>query len=178
MNLQDIITRAEAIREAVASRVVRQSQVDLYAALANALGLCEACEAEGLTDALRQEVIARGQEGGKRSYFEQSADVYLIVGRLIFSDGYGKYGSRCNAWRYTATMREAHKRQIRSAGLVEWLSANGGVNALYNRRPVQARTMTRRTLHLTSPVTIEKGKPFTLTLVSNSEGFFDVVGVK
>ena len=146
MNPQETITRAELIREAVSSRVVRQSQIDLYAALANALGLCEACEAEGLTDALRQEVIARGQEGGKRSYFEQSADVYLIVGR-----------------------------QIRSAGLVEWLSANGGVNALYNRRPVQARTMTRRTLHLTSPVTVEKGKPFTLTLVSNGQGFFDVV---
>lgn len=176
MTLEYIIAQAENIRDAVRSRVIRQSQSDLYAVLANTLGLCEQCEADGLTDAFKAEVIARGREGGRRSYFEANADVYLIVGRFCFSDGSADYGSRGNAWRYTATLREAHKRQIKSDGLASWLEGNGGINALFQRRPVDARTMTRKTLHLTSPITIEKGKPFTITLCSNGDGFFDVVG--
>ncbi len=153
-------------------RSMRRKDVELYTLLGECLALCEQAERENLTDDLRREYLAATREDGRnRRYFEGAADIYLIVGRAVFES----QANRAACWRYTATLREAAKHQIDSTGLAEWLRSNGGVNALFRTRPVQARIATTRTLHLNQSVTIPKDQTFTLTLARDSRGFFDVI---
>jgi hypothetical protein len=148
----------------------RRSDADLYVVLSECLAICETAEAEGQTDALKQRYL-RGKEGSNRRYFERDADVYLIVGRIVFEHE----SNRAACWRYTATMREAAKLDISAGELPGWLLANGGINALFRTRPVTARTCKTRTLHLTKAIEVNKSGAFTVTLRRTATGFFDVV---
>ncbi|MBA4282018.1 hypothetical protein [Ralstonia sp.] len=149
----------------------RRKDVDLYQVLADCLAICERAELSGEVEALRGEHLAAERARGKRAYFEQGADVFLIVGRAVFEPEV----NRAASWRYTATLREAAKRQIRSVELVEWLREQGGINALFKARPVEARTARTKTLHLNAQVEVPKDGPFTLTLRRDARGFFDVL---
>lgn len=149
----------------------RRKDVNLYQVLADCMAICERAELDGEIDRLRADFLERERATGKRAYFERDADVFLIVGRCVFEPEV----NRAACWRYTATMREAAKRQIRSTELVDWLRQEGGINALFRARPVQARTATTKTLHLNAPVEVPKDAPFTITLRRDERGFFDVV---
>lgn len=149
----------------------RRKDIDLYQVLADCMSICERASLDGEVDRLRREFLDRQKDDGRRAYFEGDPDVYLIVGRSVFEPEV----NRAACWRYTATMREAAKRQIRSGELVEWLRSSGGINALFRARPVEARTARTKTLHLNAPIEIPKDKPFTLTLRRDDRGFFDVM---
>jgi len=149
----------------------RRKDIDLYDVLADCMALCERARDTGELKRLQDDFLARERAGGRRAYFERNADEYLIVGRYVFEPEV----NRAACWRYTATMREAAKRQISPANLVAWLREQGGINALFRTRPVAARTAKTKTLHLTTAVTVPKDAPFTLTLQREPNGFFRVV---
>lgn len=149
----------------------RRKDLDLYQLLADTLAICERASLEGEVNRLKAEFLARRKDEGRRVYFEGDPDVYLIVGRAVFEPEI----NRAASWRYTATLREASKLQLRSGDLVEYLRTNGGVNALFKARPVEARTSTTKVLNLTRPITVPKEQNFKVTLRRNSRGFFDVM---
>lgn len=149
----------------------RRKDIDLYQVLADCMAICERASLEGEVDRLRRDFLARQKDEGRRAYFEGDPDVFLIVGRSVFEPEV----NRAACWRYTATMREAAKRQIRSTDLVEWLRSQGGINALFRARPVEARTARTKTLHLNEPLDVPKDEPFTITLKRDARGFFDLV---
>jgi hypothetical protein len=152
---------------------MRRKDVALYDVIADCLAVCEDCLRNGTVSDMRN--IATSQaalDGRNRSYFESSADIYLIIGRHVFE---GTDKRRDAAWRYTATMREAAKAGIASTDLAKWLRENGGINALFRSRTVQSRTSRTKTLHLSSQIEVPKDAPFTITLQRRSDGVFDVI---
>ena len=150
----------------------RRSDGQLYCLLADCLAICET--AHNNPNAIKAAYLARPLATGKsRTYFETATDIYTIVGRWVFDAEKGRVG----AWRYGTTLREAAKRGIAAGELASWLAGNGGVNALFRRRPVVARTAKTKTLHLTSQVTVPKEGPFTMILSRTGDGWFDVLEV-
>lgn len=162
---------ADAKRKAGFFTTKRRKDTDLYRLLAECLALCEQAERDNLTEALRASIAEKPAVGRNRVYAERGSDIYLIVGRYVFEPEVNPAA----AWRYSATMREAAKRQISSASLAGWLASQGGINALFRARPVAARTARTKTLHLNDAVEVPKDAPFTITLRRDGRGFFDVV---
>lgn len=153
----------------------RRKDIDLYKVLADCMMICERAVAEGMVGSLKKDFLTKRQaEATGRVYFESDPDVYLIVGRLVFEPEV----NRAACWRYTATLREASKLGIKSDDLINWLRTNGGINALFKGRQVQARTARTKTLHLNTQVEVPKDRPFTLTLRRDSRGFFDVISTQ
>lgn len=153
-------------------RQKRRKDVELYAVLAEALNICEEVGRDGLLDDLKASALSEIDTGARnRTYFLARADVYVVVCRMVLE---GK-DNRNSFYRYAATLREASARQITSATLVQWLCDNGGINALFKARPVQARSSQTKTLHLNEAVEIPRDRPFTLHLRRDSRGFFDLV---
>lgn len=148
----------------------RRRDVDLYGLLAECLTACEEIEAGGLIETVRQRVAEKPTNGRNRTYAEASSDVFVVVGRYVFEPEMNRVAS----WRYSATIREAAKAGIRGADLVGWLRENGGINALFKGRPVNARTARTKTLNLNQQIEVPKDAPFTLTLQRDHRGFFDV----
>lgn len=149
----------------------RRRDIDLYKVLADCMLICQRAALNGFVDQMVAAHLAAERASGKRAYFEQGGDIYLVIGRCVFEPEI----NRAAAWRYIATMREAANRQILPDQLVTWLRENGGINALFRARPVTARTAQTKTLHLTSAVTVPKDSPFQLTLQRSDRGFFDVI---
>jgi len=153
----------------------RRKDIDLYEVLADCMAICEQAEAAGMVETLKKDfLIKRQSEATGRVYFETDPDVYLVVGGLVFEPEV----NRAACWRYTATLREAAKVGIAAADLTDWLRRNGGINALFKGRPVQARTARTKTLNLNTQVAVPNDSPFTLTLRRDSRGFFDVIDQK
>ena len=148
----------------------RRKDVELYELLADCLAVCESLGDADEIEALKSEVVCRTNG---RSYFENGADVFLVVGRYVF----GTEKARAATWRYTATLREAHNRGIKSGDLVEFLRASGGINRLFKERPVEARTTKTKTLNLNSAITVPKDQVFSVRLERDTRGFFNVLEV-
>ena len=164
---------AEAKKKAGFFVTQRRRDIDLYAMLAETLAVCERVEAEGLEDALREDIAQRDRDGRNRTYVERNSDVYVLVGRFVFEPEL----NRAASWRYSATLREAAKAGLRSGELADWLRENGGINALFRARPVAARTARTKTLHLNAQVEVPKGRPFQIRLQRDKKGFFDVLEI-
>jgi hypothetical protein len=172
--VSDILALVSRARDAAQNFPKRRSDAELYRLLADCMAICERCEKEGQLERLKQEAVQRAKDrGARRAYFEAGADVYLVVGRLVFEGE----KARAACWRYTSCMREAGHKGIVSGQLVGWLATNGGINALFRSRKVKARSRLTRTLHLTSAVEMPKIGPITLTLQDNGSGFYDVLPV-
>lgn len=168
-------SRLTAAREAARFVCARRHDVALYSLLADCMAICRECEATGRSEEMRQLALDRLQRDAiGRRYLERDPDIYLIVGRYVFEADAG----RAACWRYIATLREAAKRQIAPADLAGWLAENGGINALFRARPVAARSVRTRTLHLTDAVEVPRNGIFTLRLKRAANGFFDVVALE
>lgn len=156
---------------------IRRKDAALYSLLSECLGICEDVLRDGLLPELREAIrvsvdIRGANNAGKgRRYAETTSDAYILVARAVLSD----VDNRNSVYRYAVTLREAGKRQIRSADLVQWLTDNGGVRALYLARPLDACDASTKTLHLNSAVEYPKSGTFTLTLRWDGIGFFDVI---
>jgi hypothetical protein len=165
---------------------IRRKDGKLYQLLAECLGICEEVKARGqeaeLREMVRVSVDARNPEiwgngraasnnGRGRRFAYSDSDAFILVARYVLAGVDG----RNSHYRYAVTMREAHKRQIAAAGLVEWLGENGGVNALYGPATFKGDVQSKKTLHLNQTITFPREGEFTLTLRHDGKGFFDVV---
>lgn len=176
MNMQanvgaDVLPRLEALKErAKAIRGKTRKNCELYTLLGDCMEMCRAVRERGDLEQIKSQVVHL-KSNGARAYFESGADEFLVVGRFVFeSEG----RSRADAWRFTATLREAHKKDIAPEELADWLLKNGGINALFRRRKA-ARSTRTRCLHLNQPVTYRNGRNLTLTLKPDGAGFFHVL---
>lgn len=149
----------------------RRKDIELYSILAECLHVCEQAQLDGKTEELVEALKRKPREGRNRVYIEKSSDIFLVVGRYVFEPEL----NRDACWRYTAVMREAHKRQINSRDLVKYLDENGGMNALFQNRSRDRMDGTVKTLFLNSGVTVSVGVPFNLRLVRKNDGSFDVL---
>lgn len=154
----------------------RHSSFALYDLLAKCMALTNRCLRSPQDRAELEQLFLAQPHYGNRRYIENGSDEYLLVCRFVFPDGLRK-GERTNASRYAHCLREAAKRQIRSNELSAWLKENGGVNALYLRRPLTRTTLCRKTLYLTESIEVPKEGEFTLTLRPTPDGWFDVVAL-
>jgi hypothetical protein len=159
-----------ARRDAAVFIPSRRDHATLYTLLGRCMVLCERVLREGLLDTVATAVKEKASDKS-RAYFERNPDVYLVVARYVFEGE--KRRDAC--WRYTATMREAAKRQIKGADLAVWLAENGGVAALFLERPTKPRSSFVKSLHLTERIAVTTGEPFTVQLVRRPDGKFDVV---
>lgn len=145
----------------------RRKDRELYAVLADCLALCEDVTRGDDLEDLRGTFHSQHPD----RFLKDGTDVYVVVARLTLE---GK-DSRNSFYRYAATLREAHKRQVCASDLEQWLLNNGGVNALFKTRELKFTTATTRTLHLNQSIKVVKGAEFSLTLKRDARGFYDVV---
>lgn len=130
----------------------------LYRVLAGCLELCERCADPAERDELERLVLDQPHSGNRR-YVERGSDVYVLVCRYVFHAD-----TRANASRYSHCLRQAGKLGIESRDLPGHLTEQGGLNALYMRRPVERTTTDTKTLRLTESITCPKTGRFTVTL--------------
>lgn len=149
----------------------RRKDGELYSVLAEVLSICEDVERLGLVDQMREAVRNQTTDGRNRVYTERGSDIYVVVGRAVFEPEVNRSAS----WRYSACLREAGKRKIKSQELVGWLADNGGINTLFKGRGVLSKSVTTKTLNLNQSIEVDKHKPFTITLKMDNRGFFDVI---
>lgn len=165
---------ALSTRQGAAEVVARHKKLAsfrLYAILAPCLELCERCERDPSERAELDRLFAEQPKGDQnRRYIERGSDIYVLVCRFVFAGT-----NRTNAIRYAQSLREAAKLQIRSSELEAWLRKNGGVNALYFRRPLAAKTSSARTLRLTSSIVFPRDAKFTLVLQWQQDNCFRVL---
>jgi hypothetical protein len=165
---------------------VRRKDAALYGLLAKCLAACEIVQREGREDDLRELIRvsvdarnpsiwgqgrAAGNQGRGRRYAEAASDVFVLVCRYVLPET----ETRAARSRYASALREASRRQIASGQLAAWLSENGGVLTLFKSRPVEAKTVATRTLHLNSSITCPKHGRFSVVLEMDARGFFNVV---
>ena len=172
--MPDILTMLDAAQTAaqeVTQRHKKQASFRLYGVLADTLAIVERADRDP-TD--RERLNARLIEqphAGNRRYVERGSGLCTLVCRYVF------HGSpnRANLYRYAEALRQAQTLQLNSENLVSWLKANGGVNALYFRRPIEPRSASLRVLRLLTPVSFPKDADFTLTLRWTDQNAFRVV---
>jgi hypothetical protein len=156
---------------------IRRKDGTLYALLAKCLAICEKVQRErredDLREAVRVRVNIRGQnnKGKGRRYAENGSDAFVLVCRYVLS------GDARNSYRYAVTLREASKRQISSDDLQEWLTENGGVQAIFLTRPLEAKSARCKIFHLTESIEYPKAGEFTITLAYDGRGRFIPKGV-
>jgi hypothetical protein len=187
----DAVTALQARLDAVRENAfnggvpIRRKDGKLYQLLAECLGICEEVIAAGMFEELRQVAVVRvnkrqprgtvtraeSNNGRGRAYVEKGSDAFILVARYVLSDVDG----RNSYYRYSTTLREAHRRQIPALGLVAWLSENGGVNALYRPTTMLRAAHQTKALHLNQSITFPREGEFTLILRHDGKGFFDVV---
>ena len=166
-----LVTTREKAKQVVPGR---RDMQQLYTILAECLSLCEDIDREGRLEEFKEKYKSLYSKGTSRKYFESRADSYLVVCRFVFEQE--KRRDAC--WRYTAALREAAKRQISSAHLIEWLKFNGGISTLFIGRNEGKTVSTDKTLHLNRPINTLLGQAFTVTLRRDNRGRFDVLDIK
>jgi alkanesulfonate monooxygenase SsuD/methylene tetrahydromethanopterin reductase-like flavin-dependent oxidoreductase (luciferase family) len=148
-----------------------KASLTLYKVLAECKQLCERCETSPQDKAEVDRMFAEQPKAGNRRYVEKGSDVYVLICRFVFAET-----DRTNAMRYAAALREAAKMDIPGARLSDWMKTNGGINALYFRRPLDAREVKTKALRLDQQITISRDKPFVLTLQWQPDNTFTVIG--
>lgn len=171
-----IVEQAETLRSrAIAGPIgKRHSSFALYALLADCMALAERCRGKEEYEALRMAIVMQGDNNRDRNrrYVYRNSDEYTLVCRYVFSER-GPVSERNNASRYAHCLREAAKRQINSAGLEAHLRNDGGVNALFKARPLEARACTLKTLYLANAITVPKHGRFLVEMSRLPNGSFE-----
>ncbi len=165
---------ALAAREAaigVMRRHQKHASVELYRVLAQCMTLCIAvARSNTARDELRA-LIAESAGDKDRAYIQLSSDAYGVACRYVFDGD----ESRANISRYAHALREAGKMGLDGETVFTHLKDNGGVNALYLRRPLAARTVAAKLIRLDRTITFPKVGYFTMTLERNGDGSFNVI---
>lgn len=148
----------------------KTASIALYGVLASCLNLCERCDRDAGELGELQRLFKEQPVTGKRRYVEKDSDIYVLVCRFVFTET-----DRTNAMRYASALREAAKLQVSSADLRGYLKDNGGVNALYFKRPLDARSVKTKCLRLADQIEFSRDAPFSLTLRWRDDNTFDVL---
>ncbi|MGR9056032.1 hypothetical protein ACU8NH_09000 [Rhizobium leguminosarum] len=177
MDRPDIVQLAiKAKRDAalVVDRHTNPSQkaasLALYDVMASCMELCERCELDSAEQTALECLFKEQPKTGNRRYVEKGSDIYVMVCRFVFTET-----DRTNAMRYASALREASKLQLSSENLSDWMRGNGGVNALYFRRPLDARRVKTKCLRLAEQIEFSRDEPFTLTLRWQDDNTFAVI---
>lgn len=175
--MSDIITLAINARQAATLVVDRHTNPNktmaslaLYNVLARCMELSERCERDPDEHQQLNRLFKQQPKSGNRRFVEKNSDIYILVCRYVFTET-----DRSNAMRYAAALREAAKMQISSERLVDHMKKNGGVNALYFRRPLDARTVKTKCLQLAEPILYSRDSPLHLVLKWRDDNLFVVV---
>lgn len=161
-------TREDA--EEVTQRHKKLSSFRLYAVLAPCMELCERCERDPAERAELDRLFAEQPKEGNRRYVEKGSNIYQAVCRYVFHNTDGT-----NTNRYAQALNEAAKLQISSRDLEDWLKENGGVNALYFRRPLSVRVTELKVLRLNRSVTFSRDTPLRLVLQWQTDNTFKII---
>jgi hypothetical protein len=178
--MSDIIRLAMQARDSATLVVDRHTNPNqkaaslaLYEVMARCMELCERCDRDPAERAELEKLFAEQPKNGKRRYVEKGSDIYVFVCRYVFTDT-----DRTNAIRYAAALREASKMQISSADLAEHMKSRGGINALYFRRPLDARLVKTKCIRLAETITFSRDAPLTLRLSWRDDNSFVVLEQK
>lgn len=164
--------RNEAVE--VVNRHQKMASLQLYRILALTLGVAEACRISPANDKeLRLLVASEVPPGMKRAYVEHRSDEFILACRYVLAGE-----DPANISRYSHALREAKKIQLTSESLFAWLKNNGGVNALYLRRPSAHEQINAKLIRFDQSVTLPKSGRFTLTLERRMDGVFSVIEVQ
>jgi hypothetical protein len=163
-------TNASALVDRHTSPSKKGAALQLYEILADCKRLCERCErnAEDFDEVKR--LFAQQPKTGNRRFVEKGSDIYVFICRFVFTDT-----DRTNAMRYAAALRMAAELQISGDQLAEHMKENGGVNALYFRRPLNERNIKTKCLRLAQQITFSRDEPFTLMLKWRDDNSFEVL---
>lgn len=143
----------------------------LYSVLGNCLKLVKRIQMDAYAYAeLKKMFLAQPHTNVKGRWLEKGSDAFVLVCRYVFTET-----DRTNAMRYAQALREADKLQIAADDLAGWLKRNGGVNALYMRRPLNDIPVQTKTLRLTRSILFKRTEPFTVTLQWNTHNAFRVI---
>ena len=153
----------------------RHSSFELYDLLAGCMALADRCKQPDEYNEIKRLVMQQPSKGNRR-YIEKGSDEYILVCRFVFGNLRSAGAERSNASRYAHCLREAAKQGVTSKTLAKTLSDNGGINALFLSRPLEATTFTTRCLNLAAPITIAKDEVFSLTLRRMADNRYDVIG--
>jgi hypothetical protein len=171
--ISDLLNQARDSASALVDRHTSPSKkgaaLHLYQILADCKRLCERCErhAEDFDEVKR--LFAQQPKTGNRRFVEKGSDIYVFICRFVFTDT-----DRTNAMRYAAALRVAAEMQISGDRLAEHMKENGGVNALYFRRPLDERNVETKCLRLAQQITFSRDEPITLQLTWRTDNAFDV----
>lgn len=173
--ITELALRTREAAAAVVDRHVnpnqKKSSLALYDVLGSCMALCERCERDPAErDEIGRLFAEQPHQNVKGRWVEKGSDIYVLVCRFIFTDT-----DRTNAMRYACALREASKMQIGSRDLPTWLGTEGGINALYFRRPLDARTVKTRTLRLAATIAVSRDDAFRLTLRWKDDNSFVVL---
>lgn len=152
----------------------RHSSFELYGLLTKCMALAEKIVAESAFEEMRG-LVAQQPRSTKRRYVEKGSDEYILVCRFVFGNLKSSGAERSNASRYAHCLRQAQQRGITSANLESHLREQGGVNALFLRRPLEATSVSTRCLYLTSSLSIPKSGSIRLELRRTADNRFDVI---
>jgi hypothetical protein len=161
---------------------IRRKDGALYALLAECLAICEEVISTNMFEELRRLAVvsvnhrqprgtvtrAESNNGRGHNYVEKNSDAFILVSRYVLSGS----DERNSSYRYATTLREAYRRNIPSDQLKDWLTENGGVQALFLTRLVNAKSARAKTLHLTEAIDYPKTGEFVLILEYNGRGHF------
>lgn len=84
---------------------------------------------------------------------------------------------RAKSLRAKAHAGPIGKRQLKPENLPQFLRTQGGLNALYLRRPLTRTSVRTKVLHLTESVEIPKDGEITLALKRTPENTFEVLAI-
>jgi hypothetical protein len=175
--MTSVTEAANRLRRAAESGPIgkRHSSFELYGLLAHCMALAHRCRDNAAERTELEHLVLSHPAQGNRRFIEKSSDEYHLICRHVFTNGATRPGERSNASRYAHALREANRRQIDPDDLVETLKQGGGINALFLRRPLAARSLTTKCLRLEDAITVPKHESFTLTLRRTPENTFIVI---
>lgn len=168
-DLASLVGQACMEADTATAQHARNARLALYDALGTCAIICRVCSFDAdKYDELRRLIAAQPRGDQNRRYVERQSDVYTRVCRYVFINT-----NHTNVCRYAHTLREAEKAQIRPLDLSSWLNDNGGVNALYYRRPLHEAEVATKVLRLTRKIVFSRTDDFTITLRWTPENTFE-----
>lgn len=174
-----VSAQARRLRRAAEAGPIGQTKTagELYGLLAACLGLVERCQRHPDAISELRGLVAQQPTAGNRRYVEHGSDACLLVCRYVFGDLKSAAANRSNGSRYAHCLRQAQAAGLTSATLARHLREQGGINALYFKRPLKALTVATKTLRLDRSIDVPKAGTVTLTLRRMPDGCFEVIGV-
>jgi len=182
--MSDITEEARRLQQVALAGPIgkRHSSFALYRLLSDCMALAVRCmnaseDRQALIDLIKPDEYGKGRS--RKGQVNASSSEFQLVCRFVFQHkGTSASAERSNASRYGKTLEEAFKRQIGPTKIESFLREQGGINALFRRRPLRSTSVRTKTLYLTESIDVPKTGEFTITLRRTPENAFEVIAVR